>query len=180
MFRVKHGQAEWETLFISYVFQKPELLWSLEDDQLKQNKAPNLHGSHRLDCCKYALSAMKSLRGITMIPRAAEMGLFILSNNLLRKSSPRINAFYCFGVSLGCAGLCTQVLWQQLYSSSFSRNYQGVTLVSNRFNVNYFFHLWSERGYGGYFWSSLTTAQHLYRGEEQLQSHPLRTNPVTS
>lgn len=83
---------------------------------------------------------MKSLRGITMIPRAAEMGLYILSNNL-RKSSPRRNAFYCSGVSLGSTGLCTQVLWQQPYSSSSSRNYQGVTLVSNRFNVNYFFHL---------------------------------------
>lgn len=113
---------------------------------LKQNKVSNPHGIHRLDCCKYSVSSMSSLRGIAMIPRAAEMGPFILSNNLLRKSSPRRNVFFCFGISLGCAGLCTQVLWQQPYSSSSSRNYQGVTLVSNRFNVNYFFHFWSETG----------------------------------
>lgn len=32
MFRVKHSQAEWETLFISYAFQTPKWLQSLDDD----------------------------------------------------------------------------------------------------------------------------------------------------
>lgn len=144
--------------------------------QLKQNKASNPQGTHRLDCCKYPVSAMKSLRGITMIPRAAEMGPFILSNNLLRNSSPRRNVFYCFGVSLGCAGLCTQVLWQQPYSSSSSRNYQGVP--GSMSTISFIFE--AKEGYQGCFLSSLTTAQHLYTGEEQLRSHPFRTNSVTS
>lgn len=50
------------------------------------------------------------------------------------------------GFFFGCAGVWTQMLWQQLYSFSSSRNYQGVTLVSNGFNANYFFHLRSRRG----------------------------------
>lgn len=148
--------------------------------QLKHNKASIPHGLHRLDCCKYPVSAMKSFRGTTRIPRAAEMGPFILNNNLIRKSSPMRNVFYCFGVSLDCIGLCTQVLWQQPYSSSSSRNYQGVTLVSTGSMSTTSFIFEAKEGYQGCFFSSLTTTQHMYRGEGQLRSHPFRTNSVTS
>lgn len=67
-------------------------VWMMTKYQSNQNKTPNPHGMHRLDCCKYHHSAMKSLTGLTAAPRAAETGPFILSNNLLRNFSPGINA----------------------------------------------------------------------------------------
>lgn len=60
-------------------------VWMMTKYQSKQSKAPNPYEIHRLDCCKYHLSAMKCMRGLTMAPRAAQMGPFSLSNNLLGK-----------------------------------------------------------------------------------------------
>lgn len=85
------------------------------------------------------------------------------------------------GFFFGCAGLCTQGLWQQPYSSSSSRNYHGIILVSNRFNANYFFHLCSRKGLP---WLLLEQPNHSTTnpqwGEERLQHYPSGTNSVTS
>lgn len=94
----------------------------------------------------------------------------------IRNSSPRTNAFFFFW--FGVFGLCRALhtICQQLYSSSSSRNYQDVTLVSHRFNAI------CEAGGGcqGSFWSSLTTAQQNHNWEnsscnlihlEQFQCH---------
>lgn len=180
MFRVKHGQAERETLFhMRSRSLNDSKIWMMTKYQSKQNKAPNPHRLHKLDCCKYHLSAMKSLRGLTMPP--GQLRQLHPEQQPASELQPRDKSLFLVWGFFGCAGLCTQVLWQQLYASSSSRNYQGVILVSNRFNANYFFHLCSRRGLP---WLLLEQSNHSttnpYWGEERLQSPPFRTNSVTS
>lgn len=116
------------------------------------------------------------LTGLTAALRAAETGPFILGNNLLGTPALRQMPFFFFW--FGVFGLCRALhtICQQLYSSSCSRNYQDVTLVSHRFNAI----CKAGEGCQGSFWSSLTAAQQNYNWEnsscnlihlEQFQWH---------
>jgi len=136
-------------------------VWMMTKYQAKQTKAANPHGIHSLDCCKYHLSATKSWRGLTTALRATETGPFILSNNLLRSSSPRINAFYWFwfGVFLVVQGFAHKycgsrcILPHLAETTEAQPQYQMGSMPTTSPICA------AEEGFHGSFWSSLTNKQ---------------------
>lgn len=108
------------------------------------------------------------------LPWAAEIALFILNKKLLRISSPRTNVFisvFRISQAVHINGLGAAVFFLILQEQPGCN--LGIAKVQR--------HLRSRRGLPRLHLEQLNhSTRKPYRGEQHLQSHPFRTNSVTS